>query len=76
MGQFAIWCKPCHAMSCCAMSCCAVPYHAVHNVDMVKGREDLLYGAQVGRPITFKGDINNPNLTNDERRRIKRCALP
>lgn len=30
---------------------------------------------KVGRPITYKGDINSKDLTEAERRRIKRCAL-
>lgn len=29
---------------------------------------------KVGRPIAYKGDPNSPHLTEDERRRIKRCA--
>jgi hypothetical protein len=30
---------------------------------------------KVGRPITFKGDINSPHLTEEDRRRIKRRVL-
>ena len=30
---------------------------------------------QVGRPIEFTGDIDSPELTDGERRRLKRCAL-
>jgi hypothetical protein len=29
---------------------------------------------KVGRPISFRGDINSKDLTEAERRRIKRCA--
>lgn len=38
-------------------------------------RRGAAFCLQVGRPITFKGDINSPNLTVDDRRRIKRCAV-
>lgn len=30
---------------------------------------------KVGRPITYKGDVNSAHLTEAERRRIKRCGL-
>ncbi len=29
---------------------------------------------QTGRPIAFQGDLNSPHITEEERRRIKRCA--
>ena len=30
---------------------------------------------KVGRPIAYRGDPNAPHLTEEERRRIKRCPL-
>ena len=29
---------------------------------------------QTGRPVAFQGDINSPHVTEEERRRIKRCV--
>lgn len=31
---------------------------------------------KVGRPIAYKGDPDAPGLTEEDRRRIKRCASP
>lgn len=48
----------------------------VPRVDLCRWFRQLLKwssaAAQVGRPITWTGDINDPTLTDVERRRIKR----
>lgn len=36
------------------------------------GGGDSAEKKRVGRPIAYKGDPNSPNLTEEERRRIKR----
>jgi hypothetical protein len=39
-----------------------------------RGKQQLAGPKKVGRPITFQGDINDPALSEHERRRIKRCV--
>ncbi len=34
----------------------------------------IVFRLQVGRPVTLEGDLDDPALTQDERRRIKRWA--
>jgi hypothetical protein len=46
--------------------------HAHSLRDRQAGKQDIK--KKVGRPITYKGDINSTRLTEDERRRIKRSA--